>query len=70
MTTDDKEHYPDPTDRASLESNRNAELRIRDRERKLLVKIDEALRRITEADTGCASRAASRSASSGSRSGP
>lgn len=52
MTTDDKEQYPDPTDRASLESNRNAELRIRDRERKLLVKIDEALRRITEGGYG------------------
>jgi DnaK suppressor protein len=44
--SDDKENFPDPTDRASLEFNRNFELRIRDRERKLLSKIDEAIQRI------------------------
>jgi len=38
--------FPDPTDRASLESDRNFELRIRDRERQLIVKIEEALNRI------------------------
>ena len=38
--------YPDPTDRASVESDRNFELRIRDRERKLLSKIRAALERI------------------------
>jgi DnaK suppressor protein len=43
---DDKENFPDPTDRASLEFNRNFMLRIRDRERKLITKIDEALKRI------------------------
>jgi len=32
--TSSKENFPDPTDRASLESDRNFELRIRDRERK------------------------------------
>ena len=52
MTTDDKEQYPDPTDRASLESNRNAELRIRDRERKLLEKIDAALQRLVDGTYG------------------
>lgn len=41
-----KENFPDPSDRASLESDRNATLRIRDRERKLIAKIDEALERI------------------------
>lgn len=41
-----KEDFPDPTDRASLESSRNAMLRIRDRERKLITKIDEALARL------------------------
>ncbi len=40
------EGFPDPTDRGSLESERNLELRIRDRERKLINKIDEALERI------------------------
>ncbi len=44
--TSDKENLPDPTDRASLESNRNFTLRIRDRERKLIGKIKEALERI------------------------
>lgn len=47
--TDEKTNFPDPTDRASLESDRNFELRIRDRERKLILKIQEALERI---DTG------------------
>jgi DnaK suppressor protein len=44
--SDDKENFPDPTDRAALEFNRNFMLRIRDRERKLITKIDEALQRI------------------------
>jgi DnaK suppressor protein len=50
--TDSKENFPDPTDRASLESNRNAMLRIRDRERKLINKIDDALKRITDGSYG------------------
>ena len=40
------------TDRASLEGNRNLTLRIRDRERKLIVKIDEALGRIDDGSYG------------------
>lgn len=44
-----KENLPDPSDRATLESDRNFTLRIRDRERKLIGKINEALERI---DTG------------------
>lgn len=51
MTTD-KENLPDPTDRASLESNRNFTLRIRDRERKLIGKIKEALERIEQGAFG------------------
>ena len=50
--TDSKENFPDPTDRASLESNRNAMLRIRDRERKLITKIEDALKRIEEGSYG------------------
>jgi DnaK suppressor protein len=50
--TDTKENFPDPTDRASLESNRNFTLRIRDRERKLLVKIREALARLDDGTYG------------------
>jgi len=38
--------FPDPTDRASLETDRNFTLRIRDRERRLILKIREALDRI------------------------
>jgi len=45
-----KENFPDPTDRASLESDRNFMLRIRDRENKLIKKIQKALDRI-ENDT-------------------
>ena len=45
MTTD-KENLPDPSDRATLESDRNFTLRIRDRERKLIGKIKEAIERI------------------------
>jgi RNA polymerase-binding transcription factor len=38
--------FPDPTDRATMESERNLTLRIRDRERKLRNKIEDALARI------------------------
>ena len=41
-----KDTFPDPTDRAALETDRNFLLRIRDRERKLIEKIKEALDRI------------------------
>jgi len=39
-------NIPDPNDRATVESDRNFELRIRGRERKLMNKIDQALDRI------------------------
>ena len=48
MTYGSKENYPDPNDRASLESDRNFELRIRDRERKLIIKMQEAIKRIDD----------------------
>jgi DnaK suppressor protein len=47
-----KENYPDPNDRASLEADRNFELRIRDRERKLIAKMQEAIRRIDDGAFG------------------
>ena len=50
--TDGKENFPDPTDRASLESDRNFMLRIRGRERKLILKIEEALERIENGSFG------------------
>jgi DnaK suppressor protein len=43
---------PDIADRASLESERALELRTRDRERKLISKIDDALRRIETGEYG------------------
>jgi DnaK suppressor protein len=50
--TVDSTNFPDPTDRATQESDRNFELRIRDRERKLLNKIKEALSRIDDGTFG------------------
>jgi len=50
--TDSKENFPEPADRAALESDRNALLRIRDRERKLISKIDSALQRIEDGTYG------------------
>ncbi|MDH4320355.1 MAG: RNA polymerase-binding protein DksA [Desulfobulbaceae bacterium] len=50
--TDSNDNYPDPTDRATAESDRNFELRIRDRERKLLSKIKAAIERIEEGTYG------------------
>jgi DnaK suppressor protein len=50
--TEENTNFPDPTDRASLESDRNFELRIRDRERKLINKIQQALERIDEGTFG------------------
>lgn len=50
--TGQKENFPDPTDRASMESDRNFMLRIRDRERKLIGKIKEALERIESGTFG------------------
>jgi DnaK suppressor protein len=42
------ENHPDLADRASSETDRALELRTRDRQRKLIAKIDDALRRIEE----------------------
>ena len=42
------ENHPDFADRASSETDRSLELRTRDRQRKLISKIDDALRRIDE----------------------
>lgn len=45
-------NIPDPNDRASAEADRSFELRIRDRERKLLPKIESALERIKDGSFG------------------
>ncbi|HEX5380392.1 MAG TPA: RNA polymerase-binding protein DksA [Phenylobacterium sp.] len=46
------ENHPDIADRATSETDRSLELRTRDRQRKLISKIDEALRRIEEGSYG------------------
>ena len=46
------ENHPDIADRASSETDRALELRTRDRQRKLISKIDEALRRIEDGSYG------------------
>ena len=48
----DVEGFPDPTDRATLETDRNFTLRIRDRERKLILKLKKALGRIEDGSYG------------------
>jgi DnaK suppressor protein len=45
-------NYPDPNDRASQEEDFRLELRTRDRERKLLKKIEESIELIREKDYG------------------
>lgn len=45
-------NHPDLTDRASSESDRSIELRARDRQRKLIGKIDQALARIEDGSYG------------------
>ena len=45
-------NIPDVADRASEETDRALELRTRDRQRKLVAKIDQALRRIEEGEYG------------------
>jgi DnaK suppressor protein len=49
---DGTRNIPDVADRASEETDRSLELRTRDRERKLVSKIDGALRRIDEGEFG------------------
>tara|TARA_Y100000389_G_scaffold205119_2_gene263483 strand:+ start:543 stop:1268 length:726 start_codon:yes stop_codon:yes gene_type:complete len=49
---DEAANFPDPSDRATQESEFGLELRTRDRERKLLRKIESALRRIEDGSYG------------------
>ena len=49
---DEAANYPDPSDRASQEEEFSIELRTRDRERKLIKKIEDALERLREDDFG------------------
>ncbi|MEQ8609811.1 MAG: RNA polymerase-binding protein DksA [Parvibaculum sp.] len=49
---DDSVQHPDLADRASSETERSLELRTRDRQRKLISKIDAALRRLDDGTYG------------------
>jgi DnaK suppressor protein len=49
---DDAANFPDPNDRATQESEFSMELRARDRERKLIKKIDEALGHLDDNEYG------------------
>jgi DnaK suppressor protein len=49
---DEAANFPDPNDRATQESEFSMELRARDRERKLIKKIDEALMNLDNDDYG------------------
>ena len=51
-TQDEAANFPDPADRASQEEEFSLELRARDRERKLIKKIDETLQLIEDNDYG------------------
>nr|MBL8456026.1 RNA polymerase-binding protein DksA [Zoogloeaceae bacterium] len=52
VSLQDNEATPDWTDRATVEEEHALELRVRDRERKLMKKIDEALARIKDSSYG------------------
>ena len=52
MLQQDSANHPDLADRASSETDRAIELRARDRQRKLIAKIDAALQRIDEGTYG------------------
>lgn len=49
---DESINHPDPTDRATQETDMSLELRSRDRERKLIKKIDDTIERIDDKDYG------------------
>jgi RNA polymerase-binding transcription factor len=49
---DENQNHPDLADRASSETDRAIELRARDRQRKLIAKIDEALARLEDGTYG------------------
>lgn len=53
--TDSGEVYADPADRATAESDRAFTLRLRDRERKLIKKIQQAIDRIDDGEFGICS---------------
>ncbi len=56
MATEEGEELPDPSDRATVEEERNWSLRLRDRDRKLIGKLQEALARLDDGTFGQCTR--------------
>ena len=56
LMQDENINHPDPNDRASQETDMSLELRNRDRERKLLKKIDQTVSRVNNDDYGWCDR--------------
>jgi len=56
LMQDENINHPDPNDRASQETDMSLELRNRDRERKLLKKIDQTISRVDSQDYGWCDR--------------
>lgn len=52
MSESKDDNFPDPTDRASHETDRNFLLRVKDRERRLISKVQEAIVRIDDGTYG------------------
>jgi len=52
MAEQEQTSFPDPTDQASMETDRNFDLRIKDRERKLIKKINQTILRLQDGDFG------------------
>jgi len=56
MSEESPDELPDPSDRATVEEERNWSLRLRDRDRRLISKVEEALRRLDEGTFGLCTR--------------
>jgi DnaK suppressor protein len=56
MAGEDADELPDPSDRATVEEERNWSLRLRDRDRKLIGKVQEALARLDAGTFGLCTR--------------
>jgi DnaK suppressor protein len=56
MTTEEADELPDPSDRATVEEERNSSLRFRDRDRKLIGKLQDALSRLEAGTFGQCTR--------------
>ncbi len=56
MSAEEGEELPDPSDRATFEEERNWSLRLRDRDRKLIGKVQDALARLEAGTFGLCTR--------------